>query len=164
MDNITYQAVPMAADSTYEIGMLANADAYTADTLDGTGHIRVTVTASCVTVDYIRAYLPADTVGGLHQNGEVAFSYTLGTCITGVNEENYETIFNVFPNPANDRLKIQLPVNIMNFSAELINTTGQIVLQTETRDIDISKIASGMYYMRISADNIHINKKIIISR
>lgn len=164
MDNITYQAVPMAADSTYEIGMLANADAYTADTLDGTGHIRVTVTASCVTVDYIRAYLPADTVGGLHQNGEVAFSYTLGTCITGVNEENYETIVNVFPNPANDRLKIQLPENIMNFSAELINTTGQIVLQTETRDIDISKIASGMYYMRISADNIHVNKKIIISR
>jgi hypothetical protein len=80
LDGVTYQALPMAADSTYEIGKLANAGAYTADTLDGTGHIRVTVSPSCVNVDYIRAFLPADTVSGVHQNGEVAFSYTIGTC------------------------------------------------------------------------------------
>ena len=50
--------------------MLANADAYTADTLDGIGHLRVTVAPSCVTVDFVRAYLPADTVSGVHQNGK----------------------------------------------------------------------------------------------
>jgi Secretion system C-terminal sorting domain/Calcineurin-like phosphoesterase len=80
LDGITYQACPMAADSTYEIGMLANADAYTADTLDGTGHIKVTVTPSCVKVDYVRAYLPADTMG-VHKNREIALSYTIGDCI-----------------------------------------------------------------------------------
>lgn len=36
LDGVTYQACPMAADSTYEIGKLANADAYVSDTLDGT--------------------------------------------------------------------------------------------------------------------------------
>ena len=56
----------MAADSTYNIGMLANADSYISDTLDGTGHIRVTLNPGYATVDYIRAYLPADTVSGLH--------------------------------------------------------------------------------------------------
>ncbi len=80
LDNITYQEVPMPSDSTYEIGKLANAGAYTADTLDGTGHIRVNVSPACVKVDYIRSYLPADTLSGLHHNGENAFSYTLGNC------------------------------------------------------------------------------------
>lgn len=75
LDSIVYQSVPMAADSTYEIGFLANADSYISDTLDGTGHIRVTVTPAYAKVDYIRAYLPADTVSGIHHNGEVAFSY-----------------------------------------------------------------------------------------
>lgn len=75
LDSIVYQAVPMAADSTYNIGMLANADSYISDTLDGTGHIRVTVNPQYAEIDYIRAYLPADTLSGLHRNGEVAFSY-----------------------------------------------------------------------------------------
>ena len=82
MDNVVYQSLPMAADSTYVIGMLANAAAYVSDTLDGTGHMRVTVSSDCVKVDYVRAYLPKDTVGGLHHNGEVAFSYTVGACAT----------------------------------------------------------------------------------
>lgn len=88
LDGITYQACPMAADSTYEIGMLANAGAYTADTLPGSGHIKVEVTPSCVKVDFIRAYLPADTMG-IHKNGEVAFSYTIGDCITTPCNFNY---------------------------------------------------------------------------
>ena len=79
LDGIAYQAVPMPSDSTYEIGKLANAGAYLSDTLDGTGHIRVTVSADCVKVDYIKAFLPADT-GGTKHNGDVAFSYTVGTC------------------------------------------------------------------------------------
>ena len=80
LDGITYQSCPMAADSTYEIGMLANASAYTTDTLSGSGHIKVSVTPSCVKVDFVRSYLPADTMG-VHKNGEIAFSYTIGDCI-----------------------------------------------------------------------------------
>jgi len=80
LDSIVYQEVPMAADSTYEIGMLANASAYVSDTLDGTGHLRVTVSSSCVKVDYVKAYLPSDTISGLHHNGEIGFSYTIGSC------------------------------------------------------------------------------------
>ena len=81
MDNIVYQEVPMAADATYTKGMLANATAYTADTLAGSGYIRVNVTASCVKIDYVQSYLPKDT-GGIKRNGGVAFSYTLGNCTT----------------------------------------------------------------------------------
>ena len=56
LDSVTYQAVPMAADSTYQIGMLANASAYVSDTVDGTGHIRVIVSPSCLKVDYVKVF------------------------------------------------------------------------------------------------------------
>ena len=75
LDSITYQSTPMAADSTYEIGFLANAAAYLSDTLNGTGHLRVKVTPAYAQVDFVRAYLPQDTISGSHHNGEVAFSY-----------------------------------------------------------------------------------------
>jgi hypothetical protein len=76
MDGVTYQEVPMPSDSTYQIGKLANGDAYTSDVLDGSGHIRVTVSSSNVIVDYIQACLPADE-NSTRRNGKVAFTYTI---------------------------------------------------------------------------------------
>ncbi|MBS1561031.1 MAG: metallophosphoesterase [Bacteroidetes bacterium] len=77
LDGLVYQETPMPSDSTYEIGMLANADAYTDVTRGGTGHLRVTVAPSGVSVDFVRAYLPADTLSGDRHNGEIAHSYTV---------------------------------------------------------------------------------------
>lgn len=163
LDSITYQAVPMAADSTYEIGKLANAGAYTADTLDGTGHIRVTVSSSCVTVDYIRAYLPADTLSGAHHNGEVAFSYTIGDCATtGIKEANESNLVKVFPNPAKDKLTVVLPKDLEHAQISLINMIGQTVLQTQWNVIDVSGIQNGVYILNIRDAKSEVNKKVII--
>lgn len=165
LDSITYQAVPMAADSTYEIGKLANADAYTADTLDGTGHIRVTVSSACVTVDYIRAYLPADTLSGIHHNGEVAFSYTIGDCTaTAVKEPGELDAVKVFPNPATDRLTVVLPKSLEQAQISVADVIGQVVLVNQTRNVDVSSLANGVYFLRVDAGNLHSNKKIVISR
>jgi hypothetical protein len=76
LDGITYQSLPMPGDSTYRIGYLANAAAYTSDVLDGTGHIRVTVSPLNIKVDYIQAYLPGDE-NGSRKNRKVAFTYTV---------------------------------------------------------------------------------------
>ena len=76
LDGVTYQSMPMPSDSTYQIGILANGDAYTSDVVDGTGHVRVNVSPSGLKVDYIKAYLPADE-NGSRKNGQVAFSYTV---------------------------------------------------------------------------------------
>ena len=76
LDGVTYQSMPMPSDSTYQIGILANGDAYTSDVVDGTGHVRVNVSPSGLKVDYIKAYLPADE-NGTRKNGQVAFSYTI---------------------------------------------------------------------------------------
>ncbi len=76
LDGVTYQTLPMPADSTYQIGILANGEAFTSDVVGGTGHLRVTVSQSGIKVDFVQAYLPADETGE-RKNKQVAFSYTV---------------------------------------------------------------------------------------
>lgn len=76
LDGITYQAVPMPSDSTYQIGILANADAYTSDIKRGTGHLKVLVSGTGVKVDFMQAVLPNDE-NAIRKNHQSLFSYTL---------------------------------------------------------------------------------------
>ena len=104
VDGIVYQEVPMPSDSTYTIGMLANADAYVSNLMDGAGHLRVTVSRDSVFVEYVSAYLPKDE-DATHKNGQTRFSYSVKAAITSVAadqpipeefalEQNYPNPFN----------------------------------------------------------------------
>ena len=163
LDGVTYQEVPMAADSTYQIGMLANADAYTADTLDGTGHIRVIVSDSCVQVDFVRAYLPADT-NATQQNREVAFTYNIGNCVTGISPVKKDSDIKIYPNPAKEKIYIKIPDDITNYTIQLTNALGEVLQQSKQNALDVSRIASGIYFVSVQSDNSIFNKKIIINR
>ena len=164
LDGVTYQEVPMAADSTYKIGMLANASAYTADTIDGTGHVRVTVSPACLQVDYVKAYLPADTVSGIHHNKEIGFTYNIGSCTpTGIKENTAENVY-VFPNPANDVLFIKLPDDIKQYQISIVNLLGQVVLQRQSKTIDLISIPNGVYFVNIKTSSFEVNKKIVVNR
>ena len=165
MDGITYQALPMPSDSTYEIGMLANADAYVSDTLDGSGHLKITVSTDCVKVDYIRAYLPADTVGRIHHNREVAFSYSIGSCqSSGINDKTGSGTVKVYPNPAKDILYIQIPEREVDFKVRLIDLTGQTLLESQSTTLNVSNIKNGIYLLNIKTPDFELNKKVIISK
>jgi Calcineurin-like phosphoesterase len=74
-DGVVYQLVPMAADSSYGYGsfqLYHETDPYTIRVLPNSGHLRVTVSPSTATVDYVRAFLP-----GAGTNGQVAYTYTM---------------------------------------------------------------------------------------
>ena len=73
-DGVVYQLVPMAADATYGTGFgdYHETDPYTIRVLPNSGHLRVTVSSSLVTVDYVRAFL-----AGSGTNGQVAYSYAM---------------------------------------------------------------------------------------
>lgn len=67
LDGVTYLTLPVPADPHYAID---NAEAYlSGDILPASGHVRVTVSPDCVTVDYIRSYLD--------RPDETAYSITL---------------------------------------------------------------------------------------
>ena len=164
LDGITYQALPMAADSTYEIGMLANADAYVSDTLDGTGHLRVTVAPSCVQVDYVRAYLPADTVSGEHHNGEVAFSYTIGDCAPlSIPVQTKLDEIKVLPNPTQDVFRVQFANSPSKCRLKLINALGQVISQVDGRQLNVQEFPSGMYFLSIETEAGTNQKRVIIA-
>jgi hypothetical protein len=153
----------MPSDSTYQLGVLANADAYTDITLDGSGHLRVSVEPDCVTVDYVRAYLPADTVSGEHQNGELGYSYTVGTCTTNTATNFVENEdIKIFPNPADKRLVIQTLATENPLSFSFVNSVGQTVLTTQNKEIDISSLLSGFYFLSIKTATKSWIKKLVI--
>ena len=114
-------------------------------------------------VDFVRAYLPADT-NATHHNGEVAFSYSIGNCVTGiVTNNNEQTEIKVYPNPAKNRINVLLPSEIKNYKINLTNIVGQTVLQTQPNVIDVSNIPNGIYFVTIETEKNIFIKKVIIN-
>lgn len=71
LDRIVYQECPQPSDITYGWGHAADGRYHAGLKLPNSGHLRVRVSPSAVTVEYVRAYLPGDG-----PNGEVADSYS----------------------------------------------------------------------------------------
>ena len=184
LDGIVYQEVPMPSDSTYQIGMLANADAYTGIQLDGTGHIRVTVSPTAVQVDYVRAYLPKD-VNSTHKNGEVALSYQVKSSSTAINQEQeIPTSIQLeqnYPNPFNPSTEIKYSIATSGFVslkvfdilgrevALLVNEykqPGTYVSSFSTQNIssggNIIPVSSGIYYYQLRQNKTILTKKAIL--
>lgn len=175
VDNIMYQEMPMPSDSTYQIGVLANADAYTGLTLDGSGHLRVTVAPSCTTIEYVRAYLPADTISNQHQNGEVADQYSVGTCssLIPIEEEMPapDTGFSVFPNPARGQVYLQFSQPVLSHQkVELFNLHGQLLQTVQIQQgmaltaFDTRPLSSGIYLLRWANQGKLYSQKVIVMR
>ena len=177
LDSLVYQEVPMPSDSTYEIGYLANADAYTDVKLRGTGHIRVTVTPTCTTVDFVRAWLPADTLlpdsnGVIHKNGEIAYSYTVGPCTqTATSKITAENSVVLFPNPARETLNIRVKrAFVQNVGMELFDPYGRPVRKTEIPagenqgTMPLNGLAPGAYALRWADENGGVKVKMVFVR
>ncbi len=79
LDGVVYQLIPQPSFTNYDNTRNAEKFGYlSGDFLGNSGHLRITVSALEVTVDYIRAYLAEDE--SLDQtNGEVAYTYTINT-------------------------------------------------------------------------------------
>ena len=166
MDSVTYQEVPMMADATYIKGMV-NSSAYTADTFENSGYVRVTVSPSCVKVEYVKNYLPQDT-GGTNHNKEVKFSYTIGTCDStagpnGLTEIPTSDMVKVFPNPAKDRLTVLFKDNPKSYYIKLSDAIGKMMLQTNYNSIDVGDLPDGIYLLNIETPQYTVVKKIVIA-
>lgn len=76
LDGVIYQTVPMPGDTTTSVGA-ANAASYPSATLlPNSGHLRVSVSADQVIVEYVRAWLP-EAEAEDHMNGETAWRYVV---------------------------------------------------------------------------------------
>lgn len=171
LDSIVYQEVPMAADSTYEIGFLANASAYTDVKLRGTGHVRVTVGPDEAKVDFVRAYLPQDTIGGQNVNGSVGHSYTVQPyLINSVFESRTgRSPFAVYPVPARQFFEIQSEEeNLRATEFTLLDLQGRVCLKRTMEGgqnilrMDAAGLPRGLYVLRWQNPTYQWNSRKII--
>ena len=146
IDGIMYQEVPMPSDSTYEIGVLANADAYTDLTIDGSGYLRVNVSEDRVVVDYVRTFLPQHETAE-RRNGEVKHSYTITPRTSSVAELGSHSSA-VYPLPADGVVRI---ANADQDLVEVImmNAVGEIVMQSASPELHVEHLPNGIYSARI---------------
>lgn len=151
----------MPSDSTYEIGVLANADAYTDVTMRGTGHLRVKVSDAGVVVDFVRAYMPKDTVGGANTNGSVGYSYTVKQRPVSVDDETTKSETVIAPNPARESLNILAPTT-SSVDVTISNVLGQIVLRSSATSIDVSTLPHGLYDVLATIDGAPTRQTILI--
>ena len=174
LNRVIYQECPMPSDSTYELGMLDNADAYVSNQIGGTGHIRVTVNPNSAKIDFIRAYLPKDT-NATHQNGEIAFSYTVKQIIKSVESLNPQILQleQNYPNPFSSETSIKYSINAAsNVILKVYDAVGREILTlvnqyqqpgTYTIPFNIDNISAqnGIYFYNVTTANYSETKSMI---
>ncbi|MBL0032047.1 MAG: T9SS type A sorting domain-containing protein [Bacteroidetes bacterium] len=72
-----------------------------------------------------------------------------------VSEASNSFDFNIYPNPASEKITIELPFNKKS-KVQIINVVGEVILEeeiTSSKTISIENIASGIYFARIINDN-----------
>ena len=77
-------------------------------------------------------------------SGFTLWEITSTTNISATNLSN--NLFDMYPNPATDQIKIINKKTIL--SIEVVNTQGQILITTKKSSIDISALASGIYFIK----------------
>ena len=85
--------------------------------------------------------------------------------VLSAEDENFSNGFVVFPNPANNLIKVKSLTNIENIKLELYNYLGKLIVSQEsseqTTELDISNLSQGMYILKISSGDKIGYKKIL---
>jgi len=105
-----------------------------------------------------------------HENGKLIYNDNPweGVCYkknsTSVNVYNNQ--INIYPNPAKDRLHIEIKESMNIHAISLINIQGQIIRSYESTatQFDISGIAEGFYFIKLSSSEGNIVRKVFIEK
>ena len=80
--------------------------------------------------------------------------------VTGAFDVN-KSDFVLYPNPANAKLNIEFNTNSDNHHSKLLNMMGQIILESDSNEINTSAIPNGIYILKMDALP-NYSKKIIV--
>jgi hypothetical protein len=89
-------------------------------------------------------------------SGSAAISLTVTNCTTGLNQLVLNNgVYNVYPNPASDRIYIQASGNISEASYEISDALGKVIMKSglngSTQAINISQLPSGVYLVKVAS-------------
>lgn len=93
------------------------------------------------------------------------FTFVYGTMITALQSNHIQNQIHVFPNPANEVLNINFNFDMVNDDYVLTDQIGSVVasgnFNSKLNTIEIDRLTSGVYYLKINS-NVPFNSKIII--
>lgn len=179
LDGIVYQELPQPAyynfanpTKSYSNSSQAALYGYTHGViLPSSGYLRVTVSDTTATVDYVRSYLPIHETNIRH-NGEVSYSYVLKDSNTGlfVGQSEFSSddfvLSQNYPNPFNSTTVIsyQMPflrgvggslvsIKVYDLLSREVAVLVQGIKQAGTYEVqwDASAFSSGIYFYRLMA-------------
>ena len=90
----------------------------------------------------------------------VVFSTYCGTLCSGsfTDLQSKEDEFSIYPNPTHQLINISTKSN-KAFTADLIDCSGRLLLTTTERQIDLSELTVGAYYLKLIIGNqVHVSK------
>jgi hypothetical protein len=97
-----------------------------------------------------------------------SFMFVYGTMITSVQSSINVNKAIIYPNPASNRLYINLNTDIVNNFYNIVDYTGRTItsghLNDKLNSIDISELSSGTYYLKVIANEPIISKIIIVKK
>lgn len=114
-------------------------------------------TAPLVDEGEITFYAAVIAVNGSGTGGDetVTTSTSASASTLGLDEENI-LAFDIFPNPAQDFLTIQLPNEIMNGSIEVFDFLGRLVKSKQINKVDnklnLNHLSQGVYLIRLISE------------
>lgn len=86
----------------------------------------------------------------------------------GLTTIEFKNQLQVFPNPANNKIEIQIPENLIDALLTLYNVSGQVVLKTALTElvnsVNVSNISEGVYTIVAQKGNEKSINRILVSR
>lgn len=96
---------------------------------------------------------------------ESEFVSTTFTTSVGIDDINFAQNISLMPNPADNYIELRVNSNVEVKEAMVFNAFGQLIQTVELNDnhvrIDLSNMASGMYFVRVNGEGVTATKKFI---
>ena len=155
LDGVIYQLVPQPSHPNYRRAGQAESYGYiTGEILPNSGHLRVSVSDSEVTVEYVRTYLAEDedVVAG-RVNGKTDYSFTVQAATTSVHSVNMPNTYSLnqnYPNPFNPVTTISFVLaEAQRVRLKVYDVSGKLV-----KTLVNARLSAGTHSVRWRADNL----------
>lgn len=134
-------------------------------TYSGTGVVGVTfnpAVAGTGTFTVLYNYTDANTCSGSNST-----NITVAACV-GIKELYNSSSLSIYPNPANDYFIVNAGSKNPNLTIKLMDATGKLVLEKNlthtTEQIDINRLAKGIYFIEIQESSMSIFRQKLIKQ
>jgi len=85
-----------------------------------------------------------------------------------IEEVALERNLSIYPNPASDFISVELKNSQVITEVSLLNNLGQVMTSvsnngsTSKMNIDVSGMATGLYFVKVNTENASVTKKLIV--